>query len=88
MAGFVLAWSITEVIRYSFYAFSLLDSLPYVLQWCRFVNLYTLTLILIFSNCSHYFSSGADKENLFDNQELFRFVIISFILMTYALDYK
>ncbi|KAK3598623.1 hypothetical protein CHS0354_037573 [Potamilus streckersoni] len=32
----VLAWSITEVIRYAFYVFSLVGEVPYVLQWCRY----------------------------------------------------
>ena len=31
-------------------------------------------------------SSGTDKENLFDNQELPKLVIISFILITFAYD--
>ena len=31
------AWSITEVIRYAFYTFSLLGSMPYFVQWCRWV---------------------------------------------------
>jgi len=37
-----LAWSITEVIRYSFYSFSLLNSVPHILLWCR----YSLFIIL------------------------------------------
>ena len=32
------------------------------------------------------FSRGADKENLFNNQELSKFMIISFILITYTFD--
>ncbi|KAK2182685.1 hypothetical protein NP493_338g01016 [Ridgeia piscesae] len=36
------AWSITEVIRYAFYTFSLLGSMPYFVQWCR----YTLFIVL------------------------------------------
>lgn len=31
------AWSITEVVRYSYYFFALVDSIPYILQWCRCV---------------------------------------------------
>lgn len=29
------AWGITEVIRYSYYFFALLNAIPYLLQWCR-----------------------------------------------------
>lgn len=30
---FVVAWTITEIIRYSFYTFSLLNHLPYLIKW-------------------------------------------------------
>lgn len=36
---FLIAWTITEIIRYSFYFFSLLGGVPYTLKWCRFVCL-------------------------------------------------
>ncbi|XP_038603194.1 very-long-chain (3R)-3-hydroxyacyl-CoA dehydratase 2 [Tachyglossus aculeatus] len=39
---FVVAWTITEIIRYSFYTFSLLDHLPYLIKWTR----YTLFIAL------------------------------------------
>jgi very-long-chain (3R)-3-hydroxyacyl-CoA dehydratase len=32
----LLSWSITEVIRYSFYAWNLLDDVPYFLLWLRY----------------------------------------------------
>ena len=35
---------------------------------------------------SHFWHYGADKENLFNNQELLKLVIISFILMTFMWD--
>ena len=38
----------------------------------------------ILHTVSFYNSSGTDKENLFDNQELPKLVIISFILMTFT----
>ncbi|KAK7092168.1 very-long-chain (3R)-3-hydroxyacyl-CoA dehydratase 2-like [Littorina saxatilis] len=39
---FLVAWTITEIIRYSFYFFSLLGQVPYFLKWCR----YTFFIIL------------------------------------------
>ena len=36
--------------------------------------------------CSLYISWNADKENLFNNQEIYKLVIISFILMTLMFD--
>lgn len=32
---FVTAWTVTEIIRYSFYTFSLLNHLPYLIKWAR-----------------------------------------------------
>ncbi|CAH2304957.1 very-long-chain (3R)-3-hydroxyacyl- dehydratase 2 isoform X1 [Pelobates cultripes] len=39
---FVVAWTITEIIRYLFYTFSLLNHLPYIIKWAR----YTLFIVL------------------------------------------
>jgi len=38
----VLAWSITEVIRYSFYSFNLLGKNPYPLLWLRYTTFFVL----------------------------------------------
>jgi len=38
----ILAWSITEVIRYSFYACSILGKNPYVLLYLRYTTFYIL----------------------------------------------
>lgn len=35
----LLAWSVTEVIRYSFYAWNILDEVPYFLLWLRYQHL-------------------------------------------------
>ncbi|XP_044618084.1 very-long-chain (3R)-3-hydroxyacyl-CoA dehydratase 1 [Equus asinus] len=39
---FLVAWTVTEITRYSFYTFSLLDHLPYFIKWAR----YTFFIIL------------------------------------------
>ncbi|XP_063407789.1 very-long-chain (3R)-3-hydroxyacyl-CoA dehydratase 2-like [Mytilus trossulus] len=39
---FLSAWTLTEVIRYSFYLFALIGEVPYIIQWCR----YTFFIIL------------------------------------------
>ncbi|XP_062823483.1 very-long-chain (3R)-3-hydroxyacyl-CoA dehydratase 2 isoform X2 [Anolis carolinensis] len=36
---FVVAWTVTEIIRYSFYTFSLLNHLPYLIKWARSLSL-------------------------------------------------
>ena len=38
----VLAWSFTEVIRYAFYALSLVGAPPYALLWLRYTTFYAL----------------------------------------------
>ncbi|KAK9503983.1 hypothetical protein O3M35_010432 [Rhynocoris fuscipes] len=38
----LFAWSVTEIIRYSFYALSLLNAVPYLLVWCRYTFFYAL----------------------------------------------
>ena len=40
----VLSWSITEVIRYVFYALSLLKIEPYPLLWLRYTTFWVLYL--------------------------------------------
>ena len=51
----------------------------------HFLTLFILAFVFIFSRLSLYISDGTDKENLFDNQELLKSVIIPFILMTVIL---
>lgn len=38
----VTAWSITEIVRYSYYALSLASSVPYALLWCRYTFFFIL----------------------------------------------
>lgn len=50
------AWSITEVVRYAYYFFGLLDNVPYLIKWARYTLFYILypigvlgELLLMFS---------------------------------------
>ena len=52
----------------------------------RWVTLYTLTSVYIFSTLFLYISWGADKENLFSNQKIPSLLTISFILITLMCD--
>ncbi|KAM5235908.1 very-long-chain (3R)-3-hydroxyacyl-CoA dehydratase 1 [Ctenodactylus gundi] len=36
VALFLVSWTVTEITRYSFYTFSLLDHLPYFIKWARY----------------------------------------------------
>ncbi|GAA6108508.1 very-long-chain (3R)-3-hydroxyacyl-CoA dehydratase 1 [Tachysurus ichikawai] len=45
---FLLVWTVTEITRYSFYTFSLLNHLPYFIKWARynmFIVMYPLGVI-------------------------------------------
>ncbi len=61
IATVLVAWSITEVIRYSFYALKLYDVCPYFLLYLRYTLFYVLypmgvasELALIFFRLSYY----------------------------------
>lgn len=45
----ILSWSITEVIRYAYYAFNLLGHEPYSLLYLRYTTFYVLYLTGAFS---------------------------------------
>lgn len=66
----LFAWSLTEIVRYSFYACTLLDATAYPLQWCRysfFLVLYPMgvtgELISIYHSLPH-----AKKSQMFSIQ--------------------
>ncbi|TSL34562.1 Very-long-chain (3R)-3-hydroxyacyl-CoA dehydratase 1 [Bagarius yarrelli] len=45
---FLVVWTVTEITRYSFYTFSLLNHLPYFIKWARynmFIIMYPLGVI-------------------------------------------
>ncbi|XP_064597266.1 very-long-chain (3R)-3-hydroxyacyl-CoA dehydratase 2-like [Liolophura sinensis] len=61
----LLAWTVTEIIRYSFYTFQLVGHVPYVIKWMRytfFIVLYPLgvtgELLCIYSALPIVKSSG------------------------------
>jgi very-long-chain (3R)-3-hydroxyacyl-CoA dehydratase len=56
----LFAWSITEVIRYSFYAWNLLDDVPYVLLWLRYSTFWVLYPIGV--GAEIWVTAGALKE--------------------------
>ncbi|KAF8632029.1 hypothetical protein AX17_004972 [Amanita inopinata Kibby_2008] len=80
----ILSWSITEVIRYSFYAFSLLGSEPHLLTYLRYTTFYVLyplgagsEAFLIFATVPALTSllSGGGEWTVFAFARLFFFVI-------------
>lgn len=54
---YLFCWTITEIIRYSYYFLNILESVPYFLMWCRYTFFFVLypvgvagELITIFSS--------------------------------------
>lgn len=50
-ASMLVAWSVTEVIRYSYFALSLAQMLPRALTWVRYTTFYVLYPLGITSEC-------------------------------------
>lgn len=68
--GFTLclvAWSITEIIRYSMYALSLVDAAPYVLTWLRYSTFIILYPIGITGElfCLYWAQKEVGENNLY-----------------------
>uniref|UniRef100_UPI00398E799A very-long-chain (3R)-3-hydroxyacyl-CoA dehydratase 2 n=1 Tax=Pristiophorus japonicus TaxID=55135 RepID=UPI00398E799A len=90
---FVAAWTLTEIVRYSFYTFSLLNHLPYLIKWARytlFIILYPMgvtgELLTIYAALPHVRKTGLysvtlpNKYNIsFDYYTILILVMISYI---------
>ncbi len=64
----LLAWSVTEVIRYSFFAINLLGWQPRPLVWLRYNTFFVLYPVGILSECTMIWSAAepaADENPLF-----------------------
>ncbi|KPP66821.1 PHS1 protein-like [Scleropages formosus] len=85
---FVVAWTITEIIRYSFYTFSLLNHLPYLIKWARytlFIVLYPMgvtgELLTIYSALPYVQKTGLYSITL-PNKYNFSFDYHTFLILT------
>lgn len=85
---FVIAWTITEIIRYSFYTFSLLNHLPYLIKWARytlFIVLYPMgvsgELLTIYAALPYVRKSGLYSISL-PNKYNFSFDYHAFLILT------
>ncbi|XP_066467898.1 very-long-chain (3R)-3-hydroxyacyl-CoA dehydratase 2 [Tiliqua scincoides] len=85
---FVVAWTITEITRYSFYTFSLLNHLPYLIKWARytlFIVLYPMgvtgELLTIYAALPHVRRSGLYSISL-PNKYNFSFDYHAFLILT------
>uniref|UniRef100_A0AAZ3QPP0 Very-long-chain (3R)-3-hydroxyacyl-CoA dehydratase n=2 Tax=Oncorhynchus TaxID=8016 RepID=A0AAZ3QPP0_ONCTS len=85
---FVSAWTITEIIRYSFYTFSLLNHLPYLIKWARytfFLVLYPMgvtgELLTIYAALPYVQKTGLYSVTL-PNKYNFSFDYYTFLILT------
>uniref|UniRef100_A0A3Q2CZV1 Very-long-chain (3R)-3-hydroxyacyl-CoA dehydratase n=1 Tax=Cyprinodon variegatus TaxID=28743 RepID=A0A3Q2CZV1_CYPVA len=84
---FVAAWTVTEIIRYSFYTFSLLNHLPYLIKWARytfFIVLYPMgvsgELLTIYAALPYVQKSGLYSVTL-PNKYNFSFDYYTFLIL-------
>uniref|UniRef100_A0A3B3DRE1 Very-long-chain (3R)-3-hydroxyacyl-CoA dehydratase n=1 Tax=Oryzias melastigma TaxID=30732 RepID=A0A3B3DRE1_ORYME len=84
---FVTAWTVTEIIRYSFYTFSLLNHLPYLIKWARytfFILLYPMgvtgELLTIYAALPYVQKTGLYSVTL-PNKYNFSFDYYSFLIL-------
>uniref|UniRef100_A0A8C5BIJ7 Very-long-chain (3R)-3-hydroxyacyl-CoA dehydratase n=1 Tax=Gadus morhua TaxID=8049 RepID=A0A8C5BIJ7_GADMO len=84
---FVTAWTVTEIIRYSFYTFSLLNHLPYLIKWARytfFIVLYPMgvsgELLTIYAALPYVQKTGLYSITL-PNKYNFSFDYYSFLIL-------
>ena len=70
-AMLLTAWTITEIIRYSFYAFGLFNSVPYFIMWLRYTLFIFLYPIGVTGECLAIYTSLEPVKN----KELFYFAM-------------
>ncbi|XP_008832119.1 very-long-chain (3R)-3-hydroxyacyl-CoA dehydratase 1 isoform X1 [Nannospalax galili] len=87
---FLVSWTVTEITRYSFYTFSLLDHLPYFVKWARynfFIILYPVgvagELLTIYAALPYVKKSGMFSIRL-PNKYNVSFDYYYFLLITMA----
>ncbi|XP_048223734.1 very-long-chain (3R)-3-hydroxyacyl-CoA dehydratase 1 isoform X2 [Perognathus longimembris pacificus] len=87
---FLVSWTVTEITRYSFYTFSLLDHLPYFIKWARynfFIILYPVgvagELLTIYAALPYVKKSGMFSIRL-PNKYNVSFDYYYFLLITMA----
>lgn len=68
----VLSWAATEVIRYVFYACTLLGSEPYPLLWLRYTAFYVLYITGASSEAALIFSTLPTRLSDWGLHDLFR----------------
>ncbi|XP_057354238.1 very-long-chain (3R)-3-hydroxyacyl-CoA dehydratase 1 isoform X1 [Manis pentadactyla] len=87
---FLVAWTVTEITRYSFYTFNLLNHLPYFIKWARynfFIILYPVgvagELLTIYAALPYVKKSGMFSIRL-PNKYNVSFDYYYFLLITMA----
>lgn len=46
----LVAWSVTEIIRYLYYALNIINFVPYLIIWCRYVLIFIVNCFAIYDN--------------------------------------
>ncbi|KAK2591849.1 hypothetical protein QQS21_010458 [Conoideocrella luteorostrata] len=90
-SSMLIAWSVTEVIRYSFFALSLAGALPTILTYVRYTTFYVLYPLGITSECMLIYGATipAARRSSFEAYMLYGILAIyvpgSYILFTHMM---
>ncbi|KAK5990119.1 3-hydroxyacyl-CoA dehydratase [Cladobotryum mycophilum] len=90
-SSMLIAWSVTEVIRYSFFALTLSGSQPSFLTWLRYNTFFILYPVGILSECSLVYlaTEPAGKRNELEKYALYAILAVyvpgSYILYSYMM---
>ena len=60
---YLLCWTVTEIIRYSYYVLNLVGSAPYIIMWCRYTFFFVLYPVGVAGELiTIYYALGVVKE--------------------------
>ncbi|KAI9224589.1 tyrosine phosphatase-like protein [Blastocladiella britannica] len=79
-ASLILAWGVTELIRYSLYGLAQVDVKPYWLTWLRYSSFLPLYPIGVASECTLIYMSTAAAEAV---SPLLKYLFLTIIVVVY-----
>jgi very-long-chain (3R)-3-hydroxyacyl-CoA dehydratase len=93
-SSMLVAWSVTEVIRYSYFALTLSGWQPRLLTWLRYNTFYVLYPIGILSECSLVWFAADPAKKLHELAPFVLYAILiiyipgSYVLYTYMISQR
>lgn len=76
-SSMLIAWSMTEVIRYSYFAMTLSGAQPGLLTWLRYNTFWVLYPVGILSECSIIYLATAPASNNHPMEKIMLYAILA-----------